>query len=294
MSNCKFNLTHPTNDEVVTADFDLQSNPGELVQQLIAQNWLSEPKDGSYAVVLTKENRTLADKDSFDSQEVADGSELSFRVRAVGAALGRRGPAADRLELDYLSLMDVRGRGCIGDVVAYADRSLTKRIAGPHDAHRMRRYSAVLNMRVLLGRGQFAPGCQVLVDLEASWSKYPSADYRPHVTFIGSRPWHYRIGSAGVLCTLPVGSRSYVCGQHLGSIAGLLNADEPFELPHDHGYQPDVYRYYQQAFGGPVDPGLQIPAVRESVFVDEQSAPLLKLTSAGRSPATLNIRRATA
>jgi len=284
MSTCKYEVTHPTTDDVVVADFDDASTPGEFRNQLEQQAWLQPAKNGSYAVVVTKENRALADDQSFASQNVPDGAALSFRVRANGAAPRRTGPSKFRLELDYESLKDLEGRGCFGRIEAYGDRRLEEPIRAVSDAHRMRRYLADVKMRLPVDRNAFHDEWQVLIDLEPSWAQYPSADLKPHVTVVGRQPWHYRLSRSGVLCTLPVGSRSYVAGQHLGMIAGLLNADEPFEKKHDRGYQPAAYEFYRATFNGPVNPGLEIPAVRECVFFgegapsDEPAPSVLRLT----------------
>lgn len=279
MSSCKYEVTHPTTDDVVVADFDDTSTPGEFKSQLEQQAWLPPAKNGAYAVVVTKANRSLADDETFAAQNVPDGTALSFRVRANGAAPRRVGPTVGRLQLDYESLKDLEGRGCFGKIDAFAARDLKRPIRSVRGAGRMRCYAADLRMRLPVDRNGFHDSWRLVVDLEPSWASYPSAEHKPHVRIVGRQPLHYRLSPSGVLCTLPVGSRHYVAGQHLGMIVGLLNGEEPFENRHDEGYRPDAYRFYRDRFNGPVTPGLDIPSVRETVFLGDpapvvDSAPL--------------------
>lgn len=295
MAACEFTITHPTNEEVAKADFDLDGTPLEFVTQLVAQGWLKECGNGkSYAVIVAqggKEGRALNDKDSFAKQGVASGESLAFQVRSVGAAPRRTGPAVDRLKLDYRSLKDLEGRGCFGAVIPYADRGLAHAITSEADAGQMRRYVAELSIRLPVAPDRFADRWEVLVDLEPSWSNYPSASYRPSVQFLGAKPWHYRVSKAGGLCTVEVGSAAYVAGQHLGGIARLINGDEPFEKAHDHGYDHFAYDYYRANFNGPVNPDLEIPSVRESVFIDSDDPGDKTPIASGPVVLALNLRR---
>lgn len=280
MPEISFEITHPTTGETVTAGFDDSGTPAQLIQQLIDQGWLKPLDKGDYKLNVSKENRDLVNDESFASLNVAPDTQLSILTRSGGAAPRRTGPTKGRLKMDWQSLMNIAGRGCIRNIKVFADKQLTEIIQNEQQAHRMRRYLVEYDIPMpSRSRGhQHENIWTVTFDLESAWSTYPSADHKPRVNFVGKAPWHYRVSKNGHLCTNPVGDREYLAAQHVGMIAGLLNADEPFEMKHDKGYDKTCYAYYRSQFKGPINPQLDIPTMDPSLFEVPVAPPVLSLS----------------
>ncbi|TWT95385.1 hypothetical protein Pla108_35330 [Botrimarina colliarenosi] len=93
MSLINFALVHPTSGETANAEFDGAGTPQQLLDQLVQQNWLKPPTDGTYALNCPKdpnnpdgEKRQLTDKESFADQHVPAGATLTISIRAKAAA----------------------------------------------------------------------------------------------------------------------------------------------------------------------------------------------------------------
>lgn len=266
MPSVNYEVTHPATGDTVTAGFDDTATPMQMISQLETQGWLKPAEDGAYCIVTAADNRQLVGDQTFASQTVPDGAQLAIRVRANGAGRRRTGPTTKRLEMDFRSLQDIERRGCIGNIKVFADKQCTELISSVDQSHRIRRYIVEYNVRLPVDKLKFHTNWRVLFDLEYGWKTYPSAKHSPYCGFQQRRPWHYRVSKSGHICTLPVGDASYLAGQHVAMVAGLLNADEPYELSHDSGYDRSCYKFYRAKFNGPINADLDIPSLSSSLF----------------------------
>lgn len=307
MAIVNYHLVHSTSGESIDASFDDTGSPGQMLEQLLENAWLKPLQKGNYVVVCPVdpkapdgEMQQLTDKESFAEQGVPDGTTLTISFRAEAAAPRRTGPTHKRLRTDFRSLKDLEGRGCIGEVKIFADNALRSEVTGESDAARLRRFVVELLMPLPVAsedRERRESDWRLLFDLERDWKNYPSAKYEPYVTFLERWPWHHRVGATGRVCTRPVGSSSLVAGQIVGTIAGVMNGDEAFDQSPDHGYSEACYEYFR-SFGGPLNPDLEVPIVRKSVFDPKHASeavvaetpptPRLQLTP---SPRTHSIKR---
>lgn len=299
MATIEFTLLHPSSDESVTAEFDDEGTPDQVIEQVQEQSWLKPSKDGVYCLVKEKDNEQLTGDASLRSQGVVSGMRLKVRLRANGGADSapprprRSGPPRSRLELDYRSLVSISGKGCVARVVPYADSAGRDEIRSEADAHRLRSYRVDYKLPMPTCKSGMGENWSFHFDLGPVWERYPGNEVFPVVTSVGPQPWHYRLYHNGVLCTRSPGHLRYVAGQHVGIVAALLNADEPFERPHDHGYRPDCYAFYRSHFNGPITRGLVIPEVPESVFLisDPPKQEVgLKVIRRAAEPATTRLR----